>query len=612
MPPVRVQLIEKQRLDNHRPEFRPTDSDKLYGSERTIASVVNRIAADIPQLLIIDFIAGRISEQRFYQRVAEASREQADRLERAIYRGFQAGQLDGVEQARRDVNARLRELGSDVRLRSRTEMTKAIASVLWDVSETTFARSDPQGAERIYSRFRTSEILTDLTRDSVASIEVILGRAFTESQTFSSGATVTGLTPANRSSAIYAVLNDITGVPQTGADVATRVAPHTRGLFPRWALAVDRTGNAAAYEVIRAGGTPAQALAAAERQMARHGEKLRRARSRMIARTEISAAQNAGIQQQHDRMIAEGVVAPDAKKRWITGPYDVCNICVPLGASAPIPADEDFFWASGSGNPPAHPNCRCKTRLLPSIRRAPERIGDGTPEDPFRFQFESGWEAGIAPVRGTSRRPQPAATVTPDAPRTARSRAARHTDQNEAAFQAASQRGREIIGEPFTDGFTDLRDWQDGFSEMNARARRGDIDPVLARMNEKANSSLGRNVQVYRGLAGETAEQVAGAPIGATVRVGEAAEEVVFSSTWPEYAAGFTRGADRPVMFEIKARSGLAVPDEYSAINPEHAVLLPGNVEYRVMGQRTETIARRFGGDIEDVRIVELEEIRKS
>ena len=114
----------------------------------------------------------------------------------------------------------------------------------------------------------------------------------------------------------------------------------------------------------------------------------------MIARTEIAVAQNAGIQAQHDAMIASGVASPDSQKEWITGPFDVCNICTPLGGTT-VPAAGEFFWASGSGNPPAHPNCRCKTRLRPSIAEPPVRFGDGTRESPYQYRFADGWVAPL-------------------------------------------------------------------------------------------------------------------------------------------------------------------------------------------------------------------------
>ena len=129
----------------------------------------------------------------------------------------------------------------------------------------------------------------------------------------------------------------------------------------------------------------------------RHGEKLRRSRARMIARTEIAVAQNAGILAQQQALIDQGVASPNSQREWITGPFDVCPICTPLGGTRIGQADF-FSWQGGSGFPPAHPNCRCKTRLVPTIDSPPQRIGEGTVLDPYRYEFPDGWVAPVNPV----------------------------------------------------------------------------------------------------------------------------------------------------------------------------------------------------------------------
>ncbi len=394
MPPVRVELLQKQRLDNHRPEFRPVDSDKLYGSERTLATAINQIADAIPTSLVEDYIFGRIRPTALTRRITALVEDDPTMIERPLLAGFQVGEADDALQQRRDVNRRLRQLGSNVRLRSRAEVRKALDDVIWEPTLDSFDVTDPNAPGRIQARMQSQRILTDLSRSTVDSIDVIVRNAFRSTQQFSTGRTVTGLTPQQTAQTILTALNEIGPMP-TGADVAARTAVHTRGLFPQWALAVERSGNAAGYRAARNGASPERVLQIAERQMARHGDKLRRARARMIARTEIAYAQNAGIQAQHDAMIASGVASPDSQKEWITGPFDVCNICVPLGGTT-VPVAGEFFWSSGSGNPPAHPNCRCKTRLRPSIEKAPVRFGAGTEDNPYRYRFADGWVVAVS------------------------------------------------------------------------------------------------------------------------------------------------------------------------------------------------------------------------
>ena len=397
---ARVRLVEKRRLDNHRPEFRPTDSDKLYGSEVTLATKLEGIANAVPEALVVDFIFGRVTGGSLTQRIVDLVTDDPTMLERPLFAAFQVGEQDAAQQQRKDVNVRLRQLGSNVRLKSAAEMRKALDEVLWEgPTIKSFDKTDLNAPARIHARIESQRILRDLSADTISSIDTILADSFRVSQTFQTGRTVTGLTPQQTARSILTALSEVSPVQPTGADLASKVAVHTRGLFPGWAQAVERSGNAAAYRAARSGGDAKFALRAAERQMERHGNRLRRSRARMIARTEIAAAQNAGIQAQQLAMIDAGVVSPESQKEWITGPFDVCQICQPLGGQK-VPTASGFLWQNGSGNPPAHPNCRCKTRLVPTIGQAPVRTGAGVVDDPFRYVFSDGWVAPINPVRG--------------------------------------------------------------------------------------------------------------------------------------------------------------------------------------------------------------------
>lgn len=399
---IRVELGGKDGVEvykNHRPEFRPTDSDKLYGSERTLAAAVTKIADAIPTDMLVDYIYGRVTTKTLDQAINDLVSDDPELLERPIFAGFQSGGLDAAEQQRRDVNAVLYKLSSPVMLRSTVELRKAKREVVWDAADLgKFDQVDPNAAGRVYSRFRSQQILTDLAVTVRTSVETTIAQAFTVAQSFTTGRTVTGLTTDQTAQALYAILDDLSAVRPTGADLAARIVPHTRGLNDRYAAAVMNHGNAVAAEQLKAGQSPRRSQTIADRAMSRYGDKLRRSRARMIARTEIAYAQNAGIQHQNDLLMQAGVVSPDSQKEWITGPFDVCNICVPLGGTR-VPMQSDFSWENGSGNPPAHPNCRCKTRIVPTIDTAPQRVGAGTVDDPFRYQFADGW---IAPIHGAA------------------------------------------------------------------------------------------------------------------------------------------------------------------------------------------------------------------
>ena len=400
MAPIRVDLGDRdpgEVYKNHRPEFRPVDSDKLYGSERTIATIFGKIVDAIPTDLLVDYIYDRVTIDTLTARIAELIADDPDILQRPIFAAFQSGAQDAAEQQRRDINEILYKLGSPVMLRSTAELRKAKREVVWDADLRTFDRTDPNAPARIYSRFRSETILDDLTNTVRTSIETAITDSFTVSQSFATGRTVTGLTSQQTAQTIYAILDDISPTRPTGADLAARYIGHTRGLTDRYTAAVIKHGNAIAFEQIAAGQTPRHALRVAERAMERYGDKLRRSRARAIARTEIAYAQNAGIQYQNQLLMDSGVVAPESQKEWVTGPFDVCDICVPLGGTR-VPLSMDFSWRDGSGNPPAHPNCRCKTRIVPTINKAPTRVGSNTIDDPFRYEFADGWIAPINPV----------------------------------------------------------------------------------------------------------------------------------------------------------------------------------------------------------------------
>ncbi len=408
MAPIRVDLGDRDSGEiykNHRPEFRPVDSDKLYGAERTLATIVGKIAEAIPTDLVVDYIYDRVTIEILTARIAALVDDDPDVLQRPIFSAFQSGTEDAAEQQRRDVNERLAKLRSPVRLRSAAELRKNTDPVVvWGPTLESFDRADPNAAGRVYARFRSESILADLTTTVRTSIETAVADSFTVSQSFTTGRTVTGLTSQQTSQTIYAILNEISPTRPTGADLAARYVGHTRGLTNRYTTAVINHGNAVAFEQIAAGQSPRNAMRLADRAMERYADKLRRSRARAIARTEIAYAQNAGIQYQNQLLLDSGVVAPDSQKEWVTGPFDVCDICVPLGGTR-VPLSLDFSWQGGSGNPPAHPNCRCKTRVVPTIDKAPVRGGAGTIEDPFRYEFADGWIAPINPT--TSRAPRP-------------------------------------------------------------------------------------------------------------------------------------------------------------------------------------------------------------
>ena len=142
------------------------------------------------------------------------------------------------------------------------------------------------------------------------------------------------------------------------------------GLHPRWALAVDRYYTRQ-YEGLRNKGVAHEkALTRAETVTETYRKRLIRARSSMIARTEIQIAQNWGRQLAWQQASDGGWIDPVSQKVWTTakatmGGVPPCDRCAPMEG-------ESVRWNQSFSNgllmPPAHPHCRCTAFLLPPSR----------------------------------------------------------------------------------------------------------------------------------------------------------------------------------------------------------------------------------------------------
>ena len=149
--------------------------------------------------------------------------------------------------------------------------------------------------------------------------------------------------------------------------------------------------NTYANNLKEAGVSDDEVLARTKKHGQRYGNKLRRARARMIARTEIAYAQNRGMYDTLIKANADGVLGASAQKEWLTGPTDVCEICRPM-AGQKVPLKSPF---NVGGNfvdyPPAHPNCRCFILPVAQLSESPMMVGSGTQEDAFRYIFPDGF-----------------------------------------------------------------------------------------------------------------------------------------------------------------------------------------------------------------------------
>lgn len=172
---------------------------------------------------------------------------------------------------------------------------------------------------------------------------------------------------------IRSVITDAVSGKYTPMEAAKEIKAQI-GLTPQYARAVARFQD----ELI-ATGVEGERLAA---KVDRYREKLLKARSRTIARTEIIQAQAAGQRSLWEEAAREGVFDRHTAKRiWRTnhegetnrGNPTPCPLCAPLNGQEitfggvydhPEFGHADVFGEALNG-PPLHPNCLCHEELVP-------------------------------------------------------------------------------------------------------------------------------------------------------------------------------------------------------------------------------------------------------
>lgn len=95
----------------------------------------------------------------------------------------------------------------------------------------------------------------------------------------------------------------------------------------------------------------------------KYSDKLTVTRANTIARTEIANAAMEGSYLGWEAGVEEGLIDGQARKEWIAEP-DACEICHEMDGKT-VQWDDAFEF--GGLMPPAHPNCRCSTALMPAM-----------------------------------------------------------------------------------------------------------------------------------------------------------------------------------------------------------------------------------------------------
>lgn len=137
----------------------------------------------------------------------------------------------------------------------------------------------------------------------------------------------------------------------------------TVGLDKRQSKALGNFYMKRLEKYLEDGLTYEEAAKKAEKDGVRYRTRLVKQRAIRIARTEISAAANAGRYLSWEEADARGLLPPDSKKRWLTNIDErTCPVCQPMNGT--LIAWEATF-STGDIMPPAHPNCRCTSVIVP-------------------------------------------------------------------------------------------------------------------------------------------------------------------------------------------------------------------------------------------------------
>ncbi len=248
-----------------------------------------------------------------------------------------------------------------------------------------FDRTSPTA--EAYAVKSSASMVTDLADTNIAGVRSLVGRAFQEQRTYQQTAT-----------ALTALLSEAVPLNSVSQRLGSVYGINANGLFPRYANAVANFAEQTALDLTERGITGSKALKIVQQRSDKYANKLRRSRAKMIARTEIMRANNAGRLHASDQASAKGLFDRDkAQRQWITAPQDACYICGPLNGVA-IPYNESWY----EGEPAfVHPNCRCTWLLIPNVPvfGVPTVSGDGTASNPFLWNFANQQNQSLAGIQ---------------------------------------------------------------------------------------------------------------------------------------------------------------------------------------------------------------------
>jgi len=345
-----------------RPQFREPGTDTLSRQEEAIADAIEDAYATIPRETLLNAVetadtAGYARTVLGYLTAASSG------IEEVLLESFvSSGETSAIDLGR-ELSRQYRQVGkaetpspSEVALRFRFNAT--------DPRATTWARNE------------AGRLITNMAQSEQAMFRRLVEQSFTE-----------GRTPQSAASSIFRQLQTVTPSP-TARDFAESIGGNLSGLTERYERAVMNRVADLGDDLAKRGVSGTRALEQMRKEGDKYATKLRRARSRTIARTERMMAHNEARLLSYQQAIDDGLMSREhSRKVWSTGPFDVCPICVAMsGVEAKIA--DPFTLPNGSQvqAPPGHPNCRCtlQTRTDVDLYNPPQALGTGVPGDPYR------------------------------------------------------------------------------------------------------------------------------------------------------------------------------------------------------------------------------------
>lgn len=340
------------------PAFRPAGDKRLTRRENQVADLFEQAVNELPDTLVLDVLEGTTSNE-LLALLTDTFSSVAPQIATVLWQ--QLG--DSGRQALDEIAP---ELARDYRRVGKATRPSDLVMTFQ------FQDSAPEAVNWV--RNEGARLVTNMVRQQQEAIRAIIADGI-----------AIGQTRAQQSRALVELLERIKPGKTTGVALVEELGTNMNGLTRQYERAVVNMATKLADDLVLEVDDDKAAKIIRDRTT-KYANRLRKARARTIARTEIQRAHNQGRLESYRQLMEAGLVSPQAQKKWVVSPFDVCPICVPLGDEQ-VGVKDSF--SNGSQTPPAHPNCRCSTIMVtnPDLYEPPQSLGTGAPDDPFRIQF---------------------------------------------------------------------------------------------------------------------------------------------------------------------------------------------------------------------------------